>query len=203
MRTAGRIGAAVVALTAVTALGLQVRVTDAQTGSGDPVAVLWILARYFTVLTNFLVAVWFTAVAVHGRPVTARVAGGLTVSSLVVAIVYHAVLARLWAPAGLAWWADQGLHSAVPALVTLWWLGFAPTRGLGPAALGTWLAWPLLYLVYAMARQVATGIAPYPFLDPALHGWTGVAGNAAAVLLLFVALGAGLIGLARLIGPRG
>ena len=45
----------------------------------DVVATLWVLARFFTILTNLLVAVAMTWVAI-GRPGVAGVLGGLTLA---------------------------------------------------------------------------------------------------------------------------
>src|ERR1044072_1627288 len=47
--------------------GLAVQFFATFSANGDLLATLWILARFFTVLTNLLVAVTMTAIAVGGR----------------------------------------------------------------------------------------------------------------------------------------
>ena len=54
---------------------------------------------------------------------------------------------------------------------------------------GYWLIFPLLYLVYSIARGALAGFYAYPFFDPAKSGgYGGVALYCAAILLLFLLL---------------
>ncbi len=187
--------AAVVAFTALGALVLQFRVAEGAPTRPAGTTVWWWLAGYFTILTNLGVAVLMGVVA-FGYRLSARVQGGLVLSIVMVATVYHALLARLWVPQGLAWWADQGLHTAVPLLVLGWWLGFGDRRvTLGD--LPAWLLWPAVYAGYALIRGRLTGFWPYPFLDAGALGWTRVALNTGGMVLAFAALGLGIIGIAR------
>jgi hypothetical protein len=101
-----------------------------------------------------------------------------------VGLIYHGLLSDLWAPTGLGWWADQGLHSAMPLGYAAWWLAFAP-KDLRLQDLPKALLWPLLYLVYALIRGVKTGFWPYPFLNAATLGWPHLALNCAALVLAF------------------
>jgi hypothetical protein len=124
-------------------------------------------------------------------------AAAMTLSIALVGIVYHAVLARLWAPVGLELTADQGMHSVVPALAAVWWVVAAPKTGLGLLNVPTLLAWPVGYLGYALVRQMATGFVPYPFLDISALGPLGVAKSVLTMLGLSVAIGAVMIAIAR------
>jgi hypothetical protein len=134
---------------------------------------------------------------VRGAAPSSAWLAGLTLWIIIVAIVYHLLLARLWAPAGLAWWADQGLHSAVPVLVTLWWLQFAPKPGLRVGHAALWLAWPLLYTAYALVRGTLTGRYPYPFLDVTTIGYDGVALNGIGLTVAFFLGGLAMVGSAK------
>ena len=157
---------------------------------------LWFLAGFFTILTNLGVAALMFAVA-RGWRMPARVAAGLVVSIAMVGIVYHLLLARLWNPQGAAWWADQGLHTAVPVVVCLWWWAFADKR-VAWRDLPVWLVWPAAYCGYALVRGYLTGFWPYPFLDGAALGAARLGGNVLGLLAGFAVLGAGVIGVARL-----
>lgn len=190
-----RASAALVAVTGLAALTAQFGVSFGLTGSVG--GTFWVLAGYFTVLTNVLVTLTFAAIATRGVAAPASWQAGLTLWILIVGVVYHLLLARLWAPEGLAWWADQGLHSAVPGLAALWWLGFAPKRGLTRRDAALWLVWPGLYLVYALVRGWFTGLYPYPFIDVAALGYGGVAVNGAALLVAFFLGGWALVALAK------
>ena len=185
--SAARSLAILIALVAGIALGAQFVVASRLPELAGTVAVLWRMAGYFTVLTNLAVFLQFTAVTFGGRMPPGR-AGALVLCAGMTGIVYHAVLSGLWAPQGLAWWADQGLHSATPLLTVLWWLAFAPpTRPDGTQVAG-WLLWPLAYCGYVVARGAVTGFWPYPFLDPGLHGPLGVAANIAGMMAAFAAV---------------
>ncbi|MFC7703116.1 Pr6Pr family membrane protein [Plastorhodobacter daqingensis] len=163
---------------------------------------LWWLLGFYTVLANLALAILMLRAA-FGAPVSARQAGGVTLSMLVVSTVYHFALRSLWDPEGLQWLADLILHSLTPAFALGWWMLFAPKDGLGLRDLGAWLVWPLAYAIYMFLRALLTGFAPYPFLDPAALGWT-VTLPAALLAGTFVGMGLGLIGLSRILpqSPR-
>lgn len=199
-----RLAAAVVAAAGIAALLLQAGVTYgfvAAQGRG-PAAALWLLAGFFTVLTNLAIAVAMVGIArgfwPFGRWRPASALAALTLYIAVVGLVYHVALARLWAPTGIAWLADQGLHTLVPILMILFWALFAPKHGLGLRDALVWLAYPLGYCAYALLRGAATGWYPYPFIDAGALGLGTVLANAAALTAGFFALGLGLVGLARL-----
>lgn len=159
---------------------------------------IWALGGYFTILTNLVVALHMAAVALRWQ-IGASQAAGLLLSILMVGIVYHLLLAGLWAPQGMAWWADQGLHTGTPAAMLMWWLAFAP-KAVGWRDLPLWLIWPLAYCAYALLRGAVTGFWPYPFLNADVLGWGMVAVHLAGMLVGFAAVGAVIVGLARRMG---
>ena len=150
---------------------------------------------FFTILTNILAAATHAA----GLDLTGvrlmclqkpRVSAGVAVAIAVVGIVYFVILARLWQPQG--WWlaADVTLHYVTPVLFVGWWLAAGTdgtTRWSDPVL---WLAWPVAYTVYALARAPITGEVPYPFLDYEASGWGHVAQAIGGIVVLFVGLGA-------------
>src|SRR5690349_11207704 len=119
------LAAAVVALICWAGLAIQFSATYAI--QHDVGATLWILLRFFTILTNLAVAVTMTAVAI-GRKVSPFFLGGLTLAILLVGIVYMTLLRGLIELSGGALLADTLLHKVSPIAMTLWWLFFA--RGL-------------------------------------------------------------------------
>lgn len=128
-------------------------------------AVLWSMGRFFTILTNALVAGSFLVIAVTGRRLPFGWMSMLTMSMLMVAGVYHLVLASAITHLGLRWWTDQSLHTLIPAMVLWFWLmetARNDPRGGQPVV---WLAWPALYAAYALLRGALTGRYPYPFLN--------------------------------------
>ena len=95
-------------------------------------ATLWVLARFFTILTNLLVAVTMTWVAI-GRKVSPEVLGGLTLALLLVGVIYMTLLRGLMHLNGAALIADTLFHKVSPVLMALWWLLFAPRAKLAGA----------------------------------------------------------------------
>lgn len=147
---------------------------------------------FFTILTN-VAAVLVHAAMLSGRPAwfaAPRVRAGVAVSIAVVSIVYATVLARLWQPQGLMLICDVTLHYLTPAIFVAWWMTAGADGGTRPRDVGLWLAYPLLYLAYVMARAPFAGEVPYPFLSIEANGIGGVATAALMMLGLFASIAA-------------
>ena len=96
-----RLFAFAIAALALAALRAQYDVLPYGVGAQTLLQRLWVLAGYFTVLTNALVAVHMLAITKNWQISSSR-AAGLVVAIAMVGIVYHLVLAQLWNPVGLA-----------------------------------------------------------------------------------------------------
>lgn len=195
-----RLAALAVATLGMAALRTQFDALQDAPGLGALQDRLWRMAAFFTILTNALVTVHMLAVALHWRIGAAR-AAGLLLSIAAVGIVYHLILARLWNPQGLAWWADLGMHTGMPLAYGLWWLLLAP-KGVVARDLPGWLIWPAAYCAYALTRGALTGFWPYPFLDADALGWPQVALNLAGMLAAFALGGWAILTLARRVSRR-
>lgn len=156
---------------------------------------VWFLAGYLTVLTTVLVAGAMVAVAMKWR-MAGWQAASLLVSVLMVGSIYHLFLAGALNPQGLHWWGTQGMHTGVPLLVTLWWLAFAP-KDISSAQAPLFIAWPVLYTAYALARGALTGFWPYPFMDVPTLGLFRVLANLVAIGVVYTGVGLGVALLAR------
>lgn len=152
----------------------------------------WILLRFFTVITNLLLALLMTWVAL-GRNASAFVLGGATLAILLVGIVYITLLQGLVHLSGAGIVADTLLHKASPLAMTLWWLVFAPRARLRWSAPLWWCLYPLAYFAYATARGRADGIYPYPFMDAGRIGWTQTFLNAGGIAFAFLIAGLVLV----------
>lgn len=194
-----RLTAFALAILILAALRAQFDALPEQAGVVDLTARLWLMAGFFTILTNGLIALHLFAV-VKGWQIPASRAAGLLLSITVVGLIYHILLARLWNPQGLGWWADQGLHTAVPLGYFGWWLAFAP-KAVRRRDVPVWLIWPACYGGYAMIRGAMTGFWPYPFLNADALGWPAVAMNLALLLLVFAGLGVALLVIASRLQP--
>lgn len=189
-----RLAAAVIALFAWAGLAIQFNATFGNSGSlGDTV---WILARFFTVLTNLVVAVTFTMLAL-GRQLAPSLLGGVTLAIALVGAVYMLLLRGLLELSGGALLADTLLHKVVPVLVPVWWLVFSPKGGLNLRDPWLWALYPLAYFAYAIARGLGGDKYPYPFMNVAEIGWSRTLINSIAIALCFVVAGYALLWLDR------
>ncbi|BCU79433.1 hypothetical protein llg_41480 [Luteolibacter sp. LG18] len=163
---------------------------------------------YFTILTNILLAVSFLigslaprtrAGTFANRPATAS---ALLVYIAIVGIVYVLVLAGLWKPQGLQWWADILLHYATPVLCLIHWILFVPKTRLPWTAPLRWLGYPALYLVWALIHGGQTGHYAYPFIDLKALGAGRVLVNCLAMTGAFLLVGLLLTTISRKLSDR-
>ena len=157
---------------------------------------------FFTILTNILVALAFTAVVLqhvrHSEGIQkagvwnflARpfILGGIAPSIALVGIVYNLVLRQLWHPTGWAQVADELLHVVVPIGFVVYWCLYVPKTGLRWRDALTWAIYPILYLVYALVHGVLSGVYAYPSIDVATLGYAAVLLNSVGILIGFLAM---------------
>ena len=129
-----RIYATVGALLGWFALALQLflMLVNSPAGSVAILGTLITFFSFFTILTNLLVALVFTAALFRPGPGWMEflrrpsVQAGTAVYIAIVGIVYQLLLRQLWNPQGAQWVADVVLHSIIPVAYVLYWLLFAP-----------------------------------------------------------------------------
>jgi hypothetical protein len=187
-----RLAAAAVALVTWIGMAVQLQASTALVGSTG--LAVWAMLHFFTIITNLIVAVVMTGLAL-GRPRFAepRLLGGVTLAILLVGVVFALLLNGLLELSGGAQLADTLLHKVTPILVPLFWLVFAPKGRLTFRDPWIWAILPLVYFVYALARGVVEGRYAYPFMDVAQLGWPQTVINGALIALGFVATGFALV----------
>lgn len=189
-----RTAAALVALICWAALGVRFAVTYGQTG--DALAALWILARFFTITTNLAVAAAMTWAAL-GRGVSPSVLGGLTLSILLVAAVYMILLQKLYHLTGAALVADVLMHKVSPVAMAITWLLATPHGRLRLTAPLWWSLYPVAYFAYVLGRGAVDGRYPYPFMDVGKIGLGHTLLNAVVIAAAFIVAGEALVWLDR------
>jgi hypothetical protein len=147
-----------------------------------------VICRFFTVTTNLLVALVMTWVAI-GRRASPELLGGLTLSIILVGVVYWALLQNLHHPEGAAHIANILMHRVSPIAMTLWWLLFAPRGRLKWSAPLLWVIYPVVYFLYVLGRGQLDHRYPYPFIDVSKLGWLQVTLNAGGIALGFILAG--------------
>ena len=189
-----RIAAALIAIICWAGLAIQFSATYGI--QHDVAATLWILARFFTILTNLLLAITMTSIAT-GRKVSPFILGGITLAILLVGVVYATLLAGLHELKGPALIADILLHKVSPVLMALWWLLFAPRAKLRWSAPVQWAVYPLAYFGYVIGRGQIDHRYPYPFMDVGKLGWVQTAINAGGIAMGFILAGFALVWIDR------
>jgi hypothetical protein len=199
-----RIYAVTGALLAWFALALQLYLVIIQSPPG--LAMLGEVITYFsffTILTNLLVALVFTAIAMRSPAgwvqyfSSPSVQGGTAVYIAIVGMVYQLLLRQLWNPKGAQLLADMLLHAVIPLAYVVYWLIFATRTRLRWTDAVVWLAYPGVYLVYVLARGAVSGLYPYPFVDVNALGYGGVLARAAVLMGVFLAMGLLIVAVTR------
>lgn len=177
----------------------------------NPIPAIESLTRYFsyfTILTNFMVALCFTmllfnfnkkAPGFYAKPTTLA---AVTLYICVVGIIYNLILRFSWQPEGLQRVVDQLLHTFIPVLFLVYWLIFAPKSGLKWTDAFPWLIYPLFYLVFILIGGAFSGFYPYPFVDVATFGYQKVMLNSFYILIVFLVLSFLLIWIGRVMSNR-
>ncbi|MEO7277794.1 MAG: Pr6Pr family membrane protein [Sphingomicrobium sp.] len=194
-----RIGAAIIAIICWTGLAIQFH--SSWSKNGDVLASLWILLRFFTILTNLLLALVMTRRALGGA-LSPFFFGGVTLAILLVGVVYVTLLEGTQQLSGSAHVADTLVHKVSPTVAVLYWLFCVSHGRLAWRAPFLWVLYPLAYFGYALARAAIDGHYPYPFIDVSQLGYPRVILNAAMITLAFVVTGLGTVALDRALGRR-
>lgn len=195
-----RLLALIIALCAWIGIAIHVEAQWSQSGS-LPDAV-WVLAGYFTVLTNLLVAVTFSAIALRGPEVIGpRSLGGVAIAIALVGIIYGLLLRGLVELTAGAAVANVLLHIATPVLGPLYWLLCVPRGALRWNDPLLWSLYPVLYLVYALIRGTAQGSFAYPFINYVDNGILQVAITCILIFFAFLVAGWLMVLLDRRLAP--
>lgn len=196
VRLSARIIAALVALAAWTGLGIQLHQSIAMSlARGQSAAQGFLIyIAFFTVLTNFLVAVATTSFAAmpssrigrwFGHPNTIT---GIAPSIVIVGGTYHAILAGMHPLHGVGVIANSLMHDVVPLLFLAFWAVAVPRYSIAWRGAALWALYPIAYFAYAMVRGVSTGFYPYWFINVTQLGVVHVLVNAIGVLLIYFVL---------------
>jgi len=161
---------------------------------------------FFTILTNILVALamtlpWLAPDTRLGRFFSQpSVRTAILTYIIVVAVIYHYLLAKLWNPQGWQLVADTIEHVVTPALYVIDWVLFVPKGTLKFKSAFVWLAYPLVYAVYSLIHGAVMGFYPYPFINVSEFGYDKILVNMGVLVLVFIGLGLAVIAIDRRIG---
>lgn len=164
---------------------------------------------YFTVLSNLFSAtiLLYGALGPAGeRSRTVELLRGAAVVYILTTGIVYLLLLSGHAPTYP--WVNAILHYVMPVAVTLDWLLDPPDVRLDPArTVVLWMAFPVLYIVYTLARGAIVDWYPYLFVNPNRSGgYLLVAGDCLGVGIGIIALtvattSAGNRRSAQMVGP--
>ena len=162
---------------------------------------------FFTILTNILVAIYFTALIftknqeskLIGRPGTLT---AITIYITMVGLVYQFALRHIWKPQGLQLIVNELLHSVIPVLVIIFWYLYETTKPVKYTQILQWAIYPSAYLFYILVRGSFSNFYPYPFIDVSNLGMAKVLTNARVILVMFLTIAALLLFIGKSIIKR-
>lgn len=136
---------------------------------------------YFTILTNILVACYFTVQILNLKTLgflkTNTSLTAITAFILVVCLVYQFVLRFIWEPTGWQFVIDELLHTLIPIYVLVYWFFYVKLSGFNPRHLVKWLLYPFIYFAFVLLRGHFSGFYPYPFINAQEIGYSKVFGT--------------------------
>jgi len=159
--------------------------------NNDYPATLKVFLSYFTVITNIIVAICFTSLSFVKRAeprslfTQASTLTAITIYIVVVGLIYNIMLRGLASPVGWARLADELLHVINPLIFLFFWIFFVKKSTLQYRQAITWLAYPLLYVVFIVVRGYLINKYPYPFIDVVQLGYPKAILNAVVILFIF------------------
>lgn len=144
--------------------------------------------QFFTIQSNILAAGIFLiagagALLQKRNNTFALLRGAATVYMAMTGVVYVLLLSGLGSLQTTIPWVNHVLHHIMPVVVLCDWFIDPPLRGITFKKALLWLVFPFAYLAYSLIRGHAVGWYPYPFLDPAKHGYGRVAIASACIAL--------------------
>ncbi|MCZ2459302.1 MAG: Pr6Pr family membrane protein [Chitinophagales bacterium] len=163
---------------------------------------------YFTILSNTLVALYFTLLSWRNintkkqSKINLKALTAITVYIAIVGIVYQIALRHIWDPQGLQKIVDELLHSVIPLLVLLYWILQQGHKELKYKDSFLWLLFPLLFLIYTVIRGHYTSFYPYPFLDVNVIGVNKVILNSLILTIVFLVFSIALIWINRIMHKK-
>lgn len=197
-----RIVYALGSIIAITAVILQLWLTL----NAREISVLYTIIRffsYFTILTNSLVAVYFTSLWIFPHTNAGQffkkfsTTTAIAVYILVVGIIYNLLLRNIWVVTGWGKVADELLHSFIPLYFLMYWFFFTERKRLVWKDALNWLLYPMGYFIYSLIRGTITNTYPYPFIDVNKLGYQQTLINCLGVGLLFYGLCLSFIAISR------
>lgn len=159
----------------------------------------------FSILTNLVVALFFTSLLfqqsklyrffAHGGRFTA-----LVVYTLFASAVYQLLLRSTASTNELQALIDELLHTFIPVFVLLYWFSFGEKQSLHWRYIPSWSVFLLCYSLFILIRGAITNEYPYAFIDVVRLGYPEALVHALSIFLLYGIMSFTVILLGKRIG---
>jgi hypothetical protein len=155
---------------------------------------------FFTIQSNIIAAAMFVLAALV-RPGERSLGfealrGAATFYIAITGVVFAALLSGLQEQLDTHnEFVNSTVHYVIPAAAVIDWFLDPPRQRLGLKVAILWLAYPLLWFAYTLARGSVVHWYPYPFVDVSEHGYGRVLLNG---VVFAVAFAAGAIAFTRI-----
>lgn len=124
---------------------------------------------FFTILSNIAAALFLIYYGISKSQSTRiqTIRGAITLYMLMTGVIFLVLLSGLEGVALTAVpWDNIVLHYIMPIFVVLDWIINPPKKRLPLKAVGYWVVFPVVYVVYTLIRGAIVHWYPYPFLNP-------------------------------------
>ncbi len=147
--------------------------------------------RYFTVLSNVFVAVYFWLLYILNWdrfPIFNKMLGAIVVYITITSLVYITMLEPIYDPRGLSGFGSILCHYATPWLTIGFVIYFRDEYSFQKKDILKWVIFPLVYFVFLVILGLTTGDYIYPFFDINVAGiWSFIIAFF-GIMFLFVIL---------------
>jgi len=149
---------------------------------------------FFTILTNILVALFFTVTAFQVKKFpykllsTSGAITAVTAFILIVGLVYQIALRSIWEPTGLQFIVDELLHTIIPLFMLIYWFFNVTKDDLQLRTVFKWLVYPVTYIIFIIVRGYLSGYYPYPFLNIKEIGFEKTMMNITIIIALAITI---------------
>lgn len=150
---------------------------------------------YYTILTNILLALFFTTLLLWPGTKAGRyfsrhtTATAITVYITVVGMIYNLLLRGLVTLTGLNIVVNELLHVFTPLLGIGYWVLYTKKMHTGYYVAIHWLIYPGIYMLYTLVRGSVTGWYPYPFINAGRLGYPRALLYCGGVAVVFLLVG--------------
>jgi hypothetical protein len=158
---------------------------------------------YFTILTDILVSgcvmmLLFSSKGSRSFFVRDKTISAVAVYITIVGVIYNFNLRQAWHLETLHNFADELLHTVIPILFVIYWIGFVSKNKLMWKDILPWQIYPSAYSAYTLIHGAIANWYPYPFINPNNGGWIRIAINTVFILITFIAVSSIFIGFGKL-----